>query len=400
MNYAAFRALLTPQGQRALAMASALHPTEESYLSHFQALCRQFEPALAQAALETAILRRRAKSKTPFADCLYFTREALEQASHWELARYRAERMKMFEYIFDLGCSIGGDTLAFAQHCFTVGIDRDLLRLRMAQANAQTMSVGERVCLIRADLTQPLPFWGKRGYWAAFFDPARRAEGRRRFHVESYAPPLSTLRHWQPFLPHLAVKLSPAVALSEVVPYQGEVEFISFKGDLKEAVLWLGDLRSCSRRATLLPAGVSLTDGNQVLQEYLPLSPPAAYLYEPDPAVLRAGLVQNLARMINAAQMDDEIAYLTAEHAFQTPFARLWKIESWFPFQLKRLRTYLRQQRVGKVTIKKRGSPLQPEALRQSLRLRGDQERVLFLTHLRGEPIVVIALPSAEDTPQ
>jgi hypothetical protein len=43
--------------------------------------------------------------------------------------------------------------------------------------------------------------------------------------------------------------------------------------------------------------------------------------------------------------------------------------------------------------VKKRGSPLQPEALIRDLRLKGDQERVIFLTHLNGRPIAIICLP-------
>jgi len=43
-----------------------------------------------------------------------------------------------------------------------------------------------------------------------------------------------------------------------------------------------------------------------------PLRPPAAYLFEPDPAVLRAGLVRDLGEQLSAAQLDPDIAYLTA----------------------------------------------------------------------------------------
>jgi len=75
-----------------------------------------------------------------------------------------------------------------------------------------------------------------------------------------------------------------------------------------------------------------------------------------------------------------------------TPFARVWAVEDWFPFGLKRLRAYLRERNIGKITVKKRGSPLQPDALIHDLHLKGDNERVIFLTHLRGRPIVIISL--------
>ena len=91
--------------------------------------------------------------------------------------------------------------------------------------------------------------------------------------------------------------------------------------------------------------------------------------------------------------MDPDIAYLTADQRVDTPFARAWAVEAWFPFNLKRLRAYLRERSVGQVVVKKRGSPLQPETLIRDLRLTGDQERVIILTHLRGRHIVVVCTP-------
>jgi hypothetical protein len=93
---------------------------------------------------------------------------------------------------------------------------------------------------------------------------------------------------------------------------------------------------------------------------------------------------------INACQLDPDIAYLSGDTYHATPFGRVWQILDWFPFQLKRLRSYLRAQNVGEVIIKKRGSPLEPEALMHDLRLSGSEKRTLFLTHLKGKPIVII----------
>ena len=85
----------------------------------------------------------------------------------------------------------------------------------------------------------------------------------------------------------------------------------------------------------------------------LPLSEPLAHLYEPYPAVLRAGLVYQLGEQLDAYQLDPDIAYLTTSELKSTPFARSWRVEDWFPFGLKRLRAYLRQRSVGRVTVKK-----------------------------------------------
>ena len=395
MDLPTFRRLLSPNGQAALHSAERLRPAEADFLTHFTQLSRQYPAELARLALEVAILRQEAASKFPFASQLYLTREAMQQASAYAVSTYRCQRLRPFTRLADLGCSVGGDTLALAAQAPTLGIDLDGLRLAMARANLDALSLNERASFLQADLRRPLPL-APGSDLALFFDPARRAQGRRVYSVRAYQPRLAIVQAWLPHFPALAVKISPGVRREEIRPYDAELEFISLHGELKEAVLWFGPLKTASNRATLLPSAHSLValEGAPL---QLPLREPQAYLYEPDPAVLRAGLVASLGQSLGAAQLDADIAYLTGGQPLETPFARRWAVEDWFPFQLKRLREALRQRRVGHVVVKKRGSPLQPEALIRDLRLAGDQQRVIFLTHLRGRPIVVLAYPPQAD---
>jgi len=401
MDVSTFRDLQTPSGQEVLQAAQALVPREADFLAHFTALCRQYPAPLARAALETAILREKAGVKFPQASQMYFTREALEQATGSEVSAYRAERYRPYSLVVDLGCSIGGDTLALAKAAPVIGIDIDPLRLVMAGANLGAAGevnpgLADRVLFVLADITSPLPLSPISSplSCALFFDPARRSGHRRAFSVDDYAPPLAIIQEWLPHYPALGVKISPGIDLEELSAYtspaqNAEVEFISVRGELKEAVLWFGPLRSASRRATLLPGPHTLIERGGDVQ--VGLSDPLAYIYEPDAAVLRAGLVQTLASSLSAMQLDPEIAYLTAEKKTPTPFARVWAVEDWLPFSLKRLRSYLRERSIGQVTVKKRGSPITPEKLIHDLRLKGDLERVVFLTQLRGKPVAIIA---------
>ncbi len=382
-----FHRLLTPAGQEALQAAQALQPREEEFLRDFQALSRRYDADLSRAALETAIARRKAAAKFPFAEQLYFTREALEQASGWEIATYRAERFRHFQRLADLGCSAGSDSLALAGVAPTVGFDLDALRLRMAQANARATGLGAKLVFAQADLRNSLPLSLSERGLALFFDPGRRSGGKRLRSVSSYEPPLRAIGEWLQACPALGAKISPGVILAEVEGFGAEIEFISLAGELKEAVLWFGPLKTVERRATLLPGGNTLTEAPGVSLE---AREPGAYIYEPDPAVLRAGLVKTLGGQLGAWQIDPDIAYLSSDRLVETPFARLWAVEDWFPFSLKRLRAYLRERKVGRVTVKKRGSPLQPEELIHKLRLEGEEERVLFLTHVQGRAVVVV----------
>jgi SAM-dependent methyltransferase len=411
MDLHAFRALQTELGAEVLQAAQTLAPTEANYLSHFTMLSRIYPAELCRAALETAILRLEARGKFPEAGKLFFTRTALEQATHWEVSRYRTERYRGAEQIIDLGCSIGSDTAQLAAFAPVIGIDLDPLRLHMAQANLKALEPTHPTRFLLADLQAALPV-RLNSRTSLFFDPARRDNQRRAFNVEAYQPALSTIKEWIKLSPNLGVKISPGVQTEELERYQAELEFVSLRGELKEALLWFGGLSSAIRRATILPGPHSYVAPDELVdtipglegkhtphRQALPVSEPLAYLIEPDAAILRAGLVQPLGIELGASQLDPEIAYLTSAEYIETPFARSWKIETWMPFNLKQLRAALRQRDIGKITVKKRGSPIQPEELIKLLRIGGKQkdsraERILALTQLRGRPIVVICYPN------
>lgn len=386
-----FAFLLSPDGQRWLDDLGKTAVTPQTHLQIATWLRQKLPSNQAQAVLETVVLRQRAAAKFSRAAQMYFTRPALEQASSEIVSQHRARRFQQLQcqQIADLGCGIGGDALALAAQAEVTGVEWEPLRLAMAQENVRVYGHGERFHPLQADLHSLTPL---RGMDALFFDPARRdGQGRRFFSVAQYRPPLSLIDQWRAVVPETAVKISPGVDYAEL-PDEAEVEFISVNGEVKEGVLWYGRLHSGDqRRATLLPSGHSLTTGD-LPQEQIGCTLPKAYLYEPDGAVIRAHLVAALAAKLPANQIDASIAYLTADNAIQTPFARCFVVEAHFPFQLKKLRHYLREQRVGNVTIKKRGSPIEPDVLRRQLRLSGIKKshRFVFLTHVLGEPSVIV----------
>lgn len=383
-----FAFLLSPTGKQWL-QETAVTPIRPQNHLQIASLLRQSLPTgQAQAVLETALLRQLAAAKFSRAAEMFFTREALEQSSSELIAAYRAERFARIgiDQIADLGCGIGGDTIALSAVAQVIGVERNPLRLAMARENVRVYGHVANFQPLQADLLAMSAL----AVGACFFDPARRDKfGRRQFSVHNYQPPLSLIDDWRVKVGNTAVKVSPGVDYAEL-PDDAEIEFISVDGDVKEGLLWYGDLRSSARRrSTLLPAGHTLTDADSPAMS-IPISPPKAYLYEPDKAVIRAHLVEALAAKLDAAKLDAQIAYLTADSWQPTPFARCFAIEAAFPFQLKRLRHHLRQHQIGAVTIKKRGSPLEPDALRRQLRLKGSQHCVIFLTQLKGEAAVII----------
>ncbi|MEI7769362.1 MAG: methyltransferase domain-containing protein [Chloroflexales bacterium] len=396
MNLDTLAWLQSPPGHALLADLAGREIVDADVLGELTRLRRSHPPEQASAAVELALLRRRAAAKFPAAARMFFTREALEQASAAPVAAHRAGRLSAYAQVADLCCGAGGDALALAAAgAQVIAVDRDELRLALAAANAAALGLSARISCERRDLLAEAP----PAAGAVFCDPGRRAGGRRRFHVEEYEPPLAHLRSWRADTPALAVKLSPGVDLAELPEGGTEIEFVSLNGELKEAVLWCGPLAQTRRRASLLRTGDDGQAHTYTLASDLPTSPasfilpPASFLYEPDPAVIRAGLVADLAGQIGAAQIDPQIAYLTSAGHTPTPLARAWPITSWQPFGLKRLRASLRELGAGPVTVKKRGSPLDTDALARQLSGAGPRPLVVVLTQHLGRPISIICDP-------
>lgn len=375
--------LASAVGERYLAELVTQDLSEAQTLTVLTQLRRDLMPEQAAAVLMLARLRQKAVAK--FGDDarhLYFTADALEQASDPLVREYRAQQIGGGQ-VLDVCCGIGSDSLALAQQGATVsGIDSDPLRIALARLNAAALGLA-------------VDFRVKDAYEVVaeaadvvFFDPGRRdGQGRRIYDVERYQPPLSLVRRWD--TPRIVVKLSPGVDVAQLRDYGGGLEFISVAGELKEAVLWLGGDQQ-GHRATRLSSAGSISLRRTGPEPDVPLTEPRAYLSEPDPAVLRAGLVRDLAAEIDAAMLDPEIAYLTSDHVPASAWLRTWRVIDWLPYQLKRLRATLRERGIGRVTVKKRGSPLMPEQLIPALRLKGDAACTLILTQHMGRPIVMI----------
>ena len=384
--------LLSVQGRELLARLAAEGVSEARLLGHSTRLRREYAPAVVAAALDLCLLRQKGRNKFARADEMFFTRQALEQASAEVVSRYRARRFARYSRAVDLCCGIGGDALALAAHAEVHAIDANPIRARMAQANAEVYGVGER---LHAECGDALACVLDKGV-AVWADPSRRVAGRRVFALDAYRPPLSALLEATRAAPGVGIKLAPGVDYAELEALLGgrayEVEILSVRGEAREAVLWLGDFCTARRRATLLPGEHTLVA--HPLDAPIPVTPPAQVLYEPDAAVIRGHLVEHLAAAIGATKVDAQIAYLTADTLIDTPFATPYRVQEVMPFGLKRINRRLRALEVGELVIKKRGLAIDPEQFRRRLKYGGGTERVvLVLTRLGDKPSALICRP-------
>lgn len=389
----AFRWLLTGPGQALLARASTVYDEHAGDPVRAAAAVRGpgVEAAHAAAALTQVGLRRRAVAKLgEDAERMYFTPEGLEQATRASVARHRAARIAAAApaSVLDLGCGIGGDLVQLARAGLTAaGVDRDELRVEVARANLAALGLGGAVQVAdAADVDTS-------GFGVVFADPARRTARGRVFDVDGWSP------SWDFVLAVLqrpaCVKVAPGLP-HDLVPDGVEAEWVSDGGEVKEAALWSPVLATARRRATVIRGGglATLTDEDPSTTQVRPVG---RYLYEPDGAVIRAGLVGTVAAGVGGGLVDEHIAYVTSDDQYRTPYARSYEVVEELPYREKPLRAALRERDVGRLTIKKRGVDVVPDQLRKRLAagggLSGSAEATLVLTRVVGRGTALLVRP-------
>ncbi|MEV6191789.1 methyltransferase domain-containing protein [Streptomyces sp. NPDC051920] len=388
MNDVSFAPLLTAEGRALLDEVRATEPAQE--LAVATRLRREHPAELVSAALGQARLRQRAVAKFGAEDAgrMFFTPNGVEQSTRTSVAVHRAERLRALgvRSVADLCCGIGGDAIALARAGIRVlAVDRDPLTAAAARANADALGLTDLIEVRASDVTEV----DTASYDAVFVDPARRGGRGRIFDPEAYSPPLSWAVAAALRAPVAALKIAPGIP-HEAVPAEAEAEWISDGGDVKEAVLWFGTEPGLVR-ATLLPGprelrGRGLPDPG--------VRPVGRYLYEPDGAVIRAHLVAEVAEDLDGGLIDETIAYVTADVLRPTPYASAYEITDRLPFNVKKLKALLREREVGVLTVKKRGSAVEPEELRRKVKPQGPHSATVFLTRVAGAPTMLVGAPA------
>jgi hypothetical protein len=227
----------------------------------------------------------------------------------------------------------------------------------------------------------------------ATLDPARRAGGRRQLDPDRWSPPWPTVEALLGRVPAAVVKVAPGLD-HERVPAGVEAEWVSQGGSIVEALLWGPARAQTWRRATLVRGG----EVRELTADADPgpaaVGPVRGWLHEPDPAVIRSGLVALAADAVGGTLIDPTIAYLCSDEHADSPWLSSYRIDEVLPFNLKKLRARLRTHGVGRVVVKKRGSPIEPAALARQLRGPGSASAVVVVTRVAGAPSVLICVVS------
>lgn len=358
------------------ALAVAMKEADPGSLGAAQRLRRDVDGDTAAWALSQASLRRKATAKFSRAAEMLFTPAGLEQSSREAVAKWRAQRFvdAGVEEVWDLGCGIGSDAMAFAAAGLrVVAVELDPETAAVAQHNLNLAGGGDVIVGAAEDVQVPEDA-------AVFLDPARRTAKGRTWRVADFTPA------WDFVLGHLAgqrfacVKLGPGVP-KELIPDGVQTNFVSHHGDVVEASLWRG-LPEGSR-AVLFPAAAPRGEGVLELgggaRAELEVRPVGRFVLEPDGAVIRARLLDAVAPEHDLWLLDDQVAYLSSDEALDSPYATAFEVLDVLPYDARTLRAWVRDNDIGTLEIKKRAIDVDPAELRRQLKPRGRNSATLLL---------------------
>ncbi len=406
------RRLGSPEGHELLATLPDY--AEQDALALAERLRAAGHPAaLVAAALSQQRLRSRARAKFgEFADGMLYTPDGLEQASRLEVAAAHAGRYAAASLatVHDLGCGIGSDAMAMSSLGVTVhGVDADPVTAAVADVNLRPWP-DSRARPGRAEDVE-LPPDAARGRVGVWLDPARRLPGvadargrtRRVFRLEDLSPSWEHVLAVAALVPATGAKLSPSLP-HDVPPPGTEAQWTSWNGQLLECAVWWGPLAGRpGRSARVLRAGAEpVVLGEDAADPDPPaalgLASLGAWLYEPDRAVTRAGLVGAATALTSGAELEPGLGYVTSDRELDLAWARRHRVREVMPFNVKRLRAWLREHGVTGLTVKKRGVRLDEDALRRQLRVSSGAgsgtSATVLLTRVAGTRAALVLDPA------
>jgi hypothetical protein len=378
--------LAGPKGQRAL---EADLPEDE--LQAISRLRRHLSVSEASAVLRLRRIRTRSSGRLgPLAPNLLASEKLAEQASSWAIARYKAELLAKIAagQVWDLCCGAGVDSIALAQAGLQVrGVDRSPEARVCLEHNVARMRLSKRVEFLASDV-EALSLEPQA---VVHVDPDRRAQRGRTADPRFYAPDLKYLARLVASVRAGLIKLSPAAsgeslsALADV-----SLRWVSEAGVCKQLLAGWGQLAGGPSLAAViveessqgivfheLPAGLAGAAG--IRQE-------GRYVFEPDPAVVAAGALNDLAARHDLHLRHPALDLLFGDRQIATPWTRCYRILEELPARIGDVRKALSRLGGGVVEVKPRGVKLDTDAFQA--RLRGSGSRMLSLFWIRlGKPV-------------
>ncbi len=308
------------------------------------------------------------------------------------VAKYRAARLAC-STIADISCGIGGQTIYFAQRCKHVyAVEIDAQKLEYAKENCAKFGL-ENITFICGDALDPAVIAQIPKVDIVFSDPARPPEEETR-QVDSLRPGIPmVMEAYAEKTNNFAFEAPPQMP-PERIDFDCEKEYISLNGQLNRLTLYFGRIRKYNRIAVSLPDGNAMVDAPVELPPMVETEKPMLFMFEPDPAVIAAGLLNELvddmikatAGHVRVIKIDKKRTLLTADLLTVNPMNKNnFIVLRTMPFESENdyseINEFLQKSNVGKVTLRGSIDPQDYWGIRNQLEanLDGSKKVHLFL---------------------
>lgn len=341
------------------------------------------------AAVTLIKLRRSAEGKFSRNAEMFFTPLSLEQATGEKISKYIAARYGHPKKVVDLTCSIGGNLIFLSEQAReAVAVDKNAVNILCAELNARAYQQANKIKFICGDAYDNIISDAD----AFFIDPARDREGKTKTRSILNCEPnlLKIIPAIFKVSANLGVKISPAFDYQEIklLPEEMEIEIISEDNVCKVAMLWFGKFKTCKRRATcLIGEKVYTYQEKSGLKAVKIAALPLAYLYEPNKAISKAHLIEEIAEEFKLAKLNRQTSYLTSDKLIEKDqeLFRIWKVLNFAPFSLKEIKTELKTKKIERLNIITKRFPQKPAELYKKLKIKEGSDKFLIITALSDE---------------
>lgn len=355
-------------------------------LTNQRQLRERFDNELVRAALSIHEARKKAEGLLPRSEDLWLTRVGLEQCTAWDVARHKAQRFREMPHVFDLCCGVGVDAGNLSVVTEVTAVDSSPAMSVRTAWNAEIWGSESRLQARCQDVT--VSDWAGQ---IVHVDPDRRSESDRPTkRLEQYQPNLEWMQQLTRTASGGGIKVGPASNFLQKFP-NCEIELISLHGECREATVWFGSLAGAYPfRATTLPTGETISA--EPLSAWTNTTPHVgAFLFDPDPAIVRSGLLDVMAEQHQLLRLDSEEEYLTADRLPQTDFVTAFQVEAVLSHSMKDLKQYLRTSPSQHYEIKCRRISTETDVVRRQLPRGDEPPRVILIARVAGHGAIVVA---------
>jgi len=334
---------------------------------------------------------------------MLYTKKSIEQSSGQALITYK-KLLFSGNRAVDLTGGLGMDTLFLSKKYNEVTyIERDENVLEIARHNHSIQHI-QNVTYVCADAESWLESYTGPPFDLIYIDPSRRTDEKRAFLLKDCEPDVRVIYPFlDQFAKELAAKVSPMYDITQLqreIPDIFDIYVISVQSEVKEVLVvskpgqtpgeyeGLLHVVMLNKKGWLiseLASGLEVEDACEVADQ------PGLFLYEPDPAIIKAGQSKSLARSLGFKMLNYGTDYLTSNDDFPGFSGKKYAISDVLLYKPRQIKIYLQEHQLTNVHIHKRDFPHPVDLLFKKFDLKmGEQAHLFFTKNADGELIVIV----------